>query len=303
MMAAIIAALLAIPGVQAEPGATTATFLLVPVGGRPVALGGAYTALAEDAYAMHYNPGAMARAPREIVFAHNEHLLDMSQEYLAATFPLNVGVLGASINYFNLGKFDRAIISNTAAPGTPNSYALSGRFSASNLAASIGYSRDILMPGLSGGITAKYIRQDIDNYDGATFAVDMGLYYHKKDHPLSLGFSVLNLGDKLRMRAREDDLPLTFRLGGAYRVIPEKLLFTADLSKTVKDDQYYAHIGGEYWIAEMIALRIGYDAVSSAGNGLRAGVGFRANQFSLDYAFSDEGALKQAHRISVGYRF
>ena len=57
--------------VEASPGSTTATFLLVPVGGRPVALGGAYTALAEDAYALHYNPAGLARAPREVAFAHN----------------------------------------------------------------------------------------------------------------------------------------------------------------------------------------------------------------------------------------
>lgn len=287
----------------AEPGATTAAFLLVPVGGRPVAMGGAYTALAEDPYALHYNPAGLARAKRGIVFANNQHILDMSQNYAAFAFPLNVGVVGVAVNHFDLGKFDRAIITNPAAPGLPGSYALSDRFSSSNLALSIGYARDIIMSGLAVGIAGKYIRQDIDKYDDEAFAVDLGLYYRKEDHPLSLGLSVLNLGDKLRMHARQDKLPLTLRLGGAYRVIQERLTLTADLSKTAHDDHYYAHVGGEYWVAEMIALRIGYDAVSSAGNGLRAGIGFRANQFSFDYAFADEGPLKQAHRISMGYRF
>ncbi len=296
------AAVLALGGaVHAEPGGTTAAFLTVPVGGRAVALGGAYTALGEDAYAMHYNPGALARAPHEIVFAHNEYILDLSQEYLAYAHPLDVGVVGASINYFDLGKFDRTVI---VGPVTnPTNFASRGRFDASNFAVSVGYGRQLFVEGLHLGLAAKYIDQRIDDFSGHTAAADIGAYYRKPGSPLSLGVSVLNIGDKIRMQSRNDRIPLTVRAGLAYRVIPERLLVTADISKIVSDDKYYPQAGMEYWVAPIFALRAGWDGTSDAGNGLRLGAGVRVDRFTLDYAWGDEDELEMAHRISIGYRF
>lgn len=285
----------------AEPGSTTAAFLQIPVGARAVAMGGAYTALATDAYAMHYNPAGLGLAPHEITFTHNEYVLDLQQEYVAYSVPLKVGAIGASVNYFDLGKFDRTVIVGPVA--NPNNFASRGSFSASNLAVSMGYGRQIFVEGFHLGIAGKYIRQDIDNYDGFTAAVDLGAYYQKPGSPLSFGVSVLNLGDKIKMNSRYDELPLTVRVGGAFRIIPERLLITADLEKTERDNNYYGHAGAEFWVSPMLALRAGWDGTTDAGNGLRAGIGIKYDEISLDYAWGDEDELKQTHRISVGYRF
>ena len=43
---------------------TGAAFLKIGTGARPAALGGAYTALADDVNAIYYNPGALARLQR-----------------------------------------------------------------------------------------------------------------------------------------------------------------------------------------------------------------------------------------------
>ena len=285
----------------AEPGSSTAAFLQIPVGARAVALGGAYTALATDAYAMHYNPAGLGLSPREIVFAHNEYVLDLSQEYIAYVHPLDKGAIGASVNYFDLGKFDKTVI---VGPVTnPTNFSSRGSFDASNYAITVGYGRQILVDGFYLGISGKYISQSIDSYDGQTAAIDFGAYYQKPGSPLSLGLSILNIGDKIKMNAKYDALPLTFRVGGAYRIIPERLLITADLEKIDKDDKYYGHAGGEFWVTPMFAIRAGWDGTTDAGTGLRLGAGVKVNAFSLDYAYGDEDELKQTHRISVGYRF
>ncbi len=287
----------------AEPSATAANFLLVPVGGRANALGGAYAALADDAYAMHFNPGALGVAPQQLAFAHNEYFLDLNQEYLSYVHPLDVGTIGVSVNYFDLGNFSRTFINNTADPNNSNSVSTGAGFDASNYAISLGYGRPMLMDGLNLGVTVKYVREEIAEYDDATVAADLGAYWREKGNPLSVGFAVTNLGDKLRLKAKDDDLPITFRLGAAYRMMAERFLVTADVQKTVKDDDIYVHAGGEYWVANMLALRVGYDHTNEIGSGLTAGAGFKMDRFTLDYAWADYDELDMSHRISLQYNF
>lgn len=65
-------------------------FLKVPVGPRAIALGGAFTAIADDATAPYWNPAGMVYLPyREVMFQHAERFGSLlNQDYLAAVFPL-----------------------------------------------------------------------------------------------------------------------------------------------------------------------------------------------------------------------
>src|SRR4051812_17281085 len=65
-------------------GTEGASFLDIPVGARPAALGGAYSALAEDAYAPVWNPGGLSLAPaNDLTGMHLSYLEDISYEYLS----------------------------------------------------------------------------------------------------------------------------------------------------------------------------------------------------------------------------
>ncbi len=305
-LAGVLALLLAVlaPGSHAESGSTTAGFLLVPVGGRAVAMGGAYTALAEDPYALHYNPAGLARSAQVLTFAHNEYILDLSQEFVGYAHPLSVGVLGVAVNYFDYGDFDRTThAAGFAGVAAPTGLSSQGQFDASNLALSVGYARAMGDAGFHVGGALKYIQQDIDNFSGQSVAADLGVYWRRADGPVSLGLSVLNIGDKLKTGRRADNLPLAIRFGGAWRIIPERLTVAADLLKVTGDDRLSGHVGGEYWIARMLALRAGYSSESDIGTGFTAGVGVRVDRFQVDYAFADEDELGNAHRISLNYRF
>src|SRR5439155_27037330 len=61
--AALLMALGAARWSAAATGTQGASFLEIPVGGRPAALGGAYSALADDAYAPVYNAGGLGFVP------------------------------------------------------------------------------------------------------------------------------------------------------------------------------------------------------------------------------------------------
>lgn len=286
----------------AHGGGTTA-FLQVPVGARAVALGGTYTGVGEDAYAMHFNPAAFARSPRQVVFSHTEYIVDFSQEYLAYAHPLDVGVIGVSVNSMDYGDFDQTVITNTAAPNNSGSFNSIGGFSAEDVVLGVTYGRQIFVKGFNVGLTAKLIDMNVAGFSDQAFAVDLGFYYRNENNPFSFGISALNLGDKLRLQSQQTAIPRTFRVGAAYRMFENRLVVAGDVEKNRYDKEVQPHVGLEYWPARFLALRVGYDGLPDSGNGLRLGVGARIKHIDFDYAYADEDELEQSHRVSLGYNF
>ena len=113
-------------------GASPFNFLFLDADARPVAMGGAYTALANDANALHYNPAGLGRIRRsEATFMHNEYFEGITQEYIG--FASRHGY-GANLNILRAGDIDRTTVSN------PNGTGL-GSANFSDLAFGLGYGR------------------------------------------------------------------------------------------------------------------------------------------------------------------
>src|SRR3979409_1699028 len=70
-------------------GTEAASFLDIPVGAGPAALGSAYTALAADAYAPTWNPAGLGLIDSpELAAQHLSYLESMHYEYLSYVQPL-----------------------------------------------------------------------------------------------------------------------------------------------------------------------------------------------------------------------
>src|SRR5260370_32740581 len=107
-------------------------FLGVAVGRRGVGLGEACTAVADDVFALQWNPAGLAlvKAP-EAAFMHNEWLcpLGLRQEFLNYGQPWAAGGLAASLTYFSMGNLEQR----------DGSGALTGQGAGSDFAGSLGY--------------------------------------------------------------------------------------------------------------------------------------------------------------------
>src|SRR5262245_39964020 len=140
VLALLTLVLLATKALFASAGTEGAAFLDIPVGARPAAMGGAYTALADDAYAATWNPAGLGRINSTCFPAqHLDYLDTMHYEYLSLALPAG---LGASIQYLGSGDIQ----------GRDEFNAATGDFSAYYAAYNLSYGREIL-PQLSLGLT------------------------------------------------------------------------------------------------------------------------------------------------------
>ena len=89
-------------------GTEGASFLELPVGARPAALGSAYSMLAEDAYAPTWNPAGLAFLDdSQVAGMHQAYLYPSSYEYGSFVHPFGRGRgIGASIQYFRPGTLE-----------------------------------------------------------------------------------------------------------------------------------------------------------------------------------------------------
>ncbi|MFQ6066916.1 MAG: PorV/PorQ family protein [bacterium] len=267
------------------PGTTAANFLKIGVGARATAMGEAFTALADDGTSLYWNPAGLSQIKGgELSATYNLWFDDIRQGYLSIGFPSLGGTLGLAANYVDMGTLE-----GRDRLGNPT-----GNFTASDLEMMVGYARKIF-PTFNIGFGVGIIQDTIAEDKESAFLANLGLLT-KVSKPLSLGFVVQNIGTELA----SDPLPLTLRVGLALR--PGPFTVALDLVKSTDDDTYYC-VGAEWWIAGLMALRLGYKSNQDTGSGLTAGLGFKVATVDLDYAYVDYGDLGNTHRISMGFKW
>lgn len=267
------------------PGTTAANFLKIGVGAKAVAMGGAFTALANDPTALYWNPAGLAQIQNiEISTTYNTRFQEIRQGYLSLALPLLTGIAGLGVNYVDMGK-----IEGRDEYGEPT-----GDFGACDTQVSLAYARKFssrLMLGISAGMLQDTIAGD----KKVAYLGNIGVLF-KPTELLSAGVACQNIGSKLG----KDSLPLIYRGGIALRL--RSISTEADAVKSTDDDMYGC-VGLEWWIGNILALRAGYRTGQDVGSGVSCGAGFKISNVQLGYAWVPYGDLGNAHRISLNLRF
>src|ERR1700761_8948069 len=101
----VISSLLLPAGAHASVGTAGASFLDIPVGAGPAALGSAYTALATDAYAPVWNPSGLGFVPTpQLAAQHLSYVDAINYEFGSVAYPLSHhNALGVSLQYLGTG--------------------------------------------------------------------------------------------------------------------------------------------------------------------------------------------------------
>ncbi len=228
-------------------------FLLIEPGARANGLAGSFTAIANDALAMYYNPAGLAQLKKggaEYGFVQwlPQYTNDLYFRYgSAAFFYPAIGTFGLSIAYLNLGEhwqMDECGLS-------------SKKFHSYEYAFSLGYATT-LNEQLSLGFSAKYIKSKYGyNYyfgeiKATAWALDIGMLYqnfapdlcykrkfvhddfstihkwarHRIPNGPSIGLAIVNMGSKIKYAnaSQADPLPQNLRLGMAWNFFDTDLI-------------------------------------------------------------------------------
>ncbi|MFH0946890.1 MAG: PorV/PorQ family protein [Planctomycetota bacterium] len=235
-----------------------AAFLKIGTGARPTAMGEAYTALADDVNALYYNPGGLARLPkRELGATHTEWLLGTKFDFIGYAHPTSLGTFGLGLTRLTGGDQEGRDANRQATAG----------FAASDTAYALAFSRRLDNGGTSLGTSLKFLQSRIGSYSASTFAMDFGAQRQLKSRPMTLGVSLLNVGQGMRYLSQRDPLPLTMSAGAAYR-LGGVLQMAVDVRHEVPDRRTSVGIGTEYAVFPSFALRMGYGSgLVDAGSG------------------------------------
>ncbi|MGC9363682.1 MAG: PorV/PorQ family protein [Fidelibacterota bacterium] len=307
-------------------GTSAAPFLEIGVGAKAQAMGGAFTAIANDASALFWNPAGITQIQTiSASVIYTEWLANTRHEYFGAVIPLG-GRFAWGLNATILDYVDEQPVRTIDQPEGTGEY-----WTASDMALATSFAARIT-DRFSFGMSAKYIRMQIWNETASAGALDFGVLYKSQLKGLTLGTSISNFGTTLKLdgrdlvRAYDADkqhysndqlnvlykmesypLPLLFRFGIAYSITRSKnqLTLTCDLNHPSNDIESI-NVGLEYCLLNIFYLRTGYQSLfdDDSENGLTYGFGLETplkNSFGLafSYSFAEWGLLENVQRFSV----
>ena len=304
-------------------GTSSGTFLRIGVGARAVALGEAFVAVANDPSAIYWNPAGLASMQRgEVLLSHLEWPADIAYEHAILVLP--VRRFGGSLG-IQLGVLSTEMDETTEL----RPFGTGRTFLYSDMVAGVAFARrwtDKLLVG--GGI--KYVREDLGSDVGGpvtqAFLVDIGSIYYLGFGSVRIATALSNFGSEMRPQGDGPDCnwvspvtgeqrtydgfdpPLLFRYGLAFEAVEnstQRVTTSVEVNQPA-DDAQVLKAGAEWTYRRSFSLRGGYNFSAdelkmSAGAGVLAEIG--NTKTTIDYAFTDGGALGSIHRVSLGLEF
>jgi len=280
-------------------------FVDLGTGARPLGMGNAFVAVADDANTVLYNPAGLAQLKRE------EATLTYSQLYvgidgLSSGFASYVRPINRKYGSFGIGWYN---------------FTTKDLYNENTILLSYGYQILSQQPILFGGLNLKYLAKEYKTNEwtavnpvfasGTTadgYSIDLGLLC-KVNKMLSLGLSIENINQPDISLQSTDKVPMSYRVGAAYKLKElgpvNSLTITLEDANISKTNTIRA--GAEGWFMEnTLAARLGF---SNRDISLGAGYVFKIKDSDgqLDYAFISPlnfiDSVSGTHRISLGLKF
>ncbi|MBI5210305.1 MAG: PorV/PorQ family protein [Elusimicrobia bacterium] len=283
-----------------EAGGQVGSFLFYGVGGRALAMGGAYYGISDDANAMYWNPAGLTLVQRkEVSFMQATLPTEAKMTFFSYAHPTKGGsVYAVGMTQMSVGGFEKIDVIYDG-NNEPTSVTKSGSFDAREQAMGFSWGKNITET-LAFGLTLKQVSRALAGKSDTNQTLDVGMM--KGMGPFyRVGFGIQNVF-ALRKGETDDRLPVVVRLGNSFRFFKDRLTIALDATKPMTGD-VDVRFGGEYWVARWFAFRFGLMGIpdiqeTDFGFGLK----FRSVSIDIAQGIHDLGASAST-RMSMSFRF
>jgi hypothetical protein len=289
--AALLAVLFIIPFIIFAKGdyGTPGEFLNWGAGARSLAMGKAFTALADDPSAIYYNPAGLAQQnPIQIALQHVFLFEDTMYDFAAATYPISgIGTFG--FGYVRLGSmnFD----------ARDEQWTDLGKFDIADQAFILSYGREITN-WFALGLNIKVVNQANFEVSSTGFGIDTGVIWTPSNY-ISFGLSVINAlpPTSLKLIETAETYPVILKGGVALKLFGDRVMPAMDVEQEFGGRDFKFRMGIEIYPFQQLALRAGLDETEVA-----FGAGFFWRPVRLDYAIGF-GDLGYSNRLTLTFAF
>ena len=309
---------------QTVIGKYAGEFLSIGVGGRPLGMGGAYVAIANDVTAGYYNPAGLAKLNYpQIALMHDERYGNLvNYNYAAVAIPYGKDyTFGLSIMRLGVDGIPdtRKALYDANGDGILDintdrlNYDLITEFSNQDWAFYLTGAKRVT-DDLYLGANVKILSRSIAEYSAFGIGFDIGAYYSPMEN-LMLGANVQDVTTTFDAwsTGRNELITPTAKVGAAYQLdfLGGKILPAVDLDIRFENRRYASqfnigpisfdpHFGMEYSYKNLFAIRAGYNDVKQ----FTFGAGVKLPKLNIDYSFarfnmSADDRLPDTHRISL----
>ena len=305
-------------------GQSTMDFQLINISPKASGMGEAYTANGIGAEAMFCNPAGIveSKGNLDVTVDYTQWIADI--KYLAGGVSYNLGNYGAvgfsllTVDYGNINatRLDPTLITGGGVRGYIDDGAMQnvGAFSAG-----LTYAKAISTQFSIGG-SVRYVQQNlgenlfssgsVNKNNASKIAFDAGVKYYTGFKDFRFGMAIRNFASNIRREQNDEQLPLTFTVGGAIDLFQfvntsnsQALTLAVDF---LHSNSYSERInmGMEYKFMNMIAIRGGYQTnrdIASWSVGAGFSSSFGSTGIEVNYSFSKMDIFKDINRLSVGF--
>jgi len=303
----------------------------VGMGARPIALGGAYTGLADDASAIFTNPAGLGLQNKlSFVSMSTQILTCVDYKVAGFSYPTQYGNFGIGYIGASSPAGDYTYIkSGVTVEGGPMYYSnqmliLSYGNDISDLLSNTIYSEGGKIKSVCAGINIKMLSQGFsggmkDAPSASGSQVDIGTMYMPNDR-LTVGAVLQNIyrggrgsnGSSIAWTTGENEnLPELLKIGFAYKVL-DSVTLNLDSTSSLNSSRDLLLGGGVEWkVVPYVALRAGLDQKNEAIDDAKVGVvtktclgvGLNYAGFGFDYAYRQDPVFTEfsTQYFSISY--
>jgi len=267
------------------------SFLFDGVGARPLAMGGSFVAVADDATAAYWNPAGLGQIEGGGLSAMYADRFSTGLRYQF----LNFVSKGFGVSLLRLNAADVLHVTRRDSLGHP--VRSDGTIKHSENALLVTYGVRI-NENLYLGVTGKGLYHELLENTAKGWGIDAGALF--RNELFGVGINIQNIKEGRliwdNVDETEDSIPMNIKAGGAVYLLDGMVTAAADLD--IMSERQVLHLGAEVWLVkDVLALRSGLQNTDFS-----AGLGLCIGSFCLDYALQTH-TLGLTHRASINLLF